>query len=457
MKKPLLFKFIMMGVLTLLLMIPIMMIDGLIRERSMYRASVLEDIARSSSKSQTITGPILVIPFTKTVSHTVPSTPTGKAPSVETKTEQGYLYFLPTLYRADAELSTEIRRRGIYEALLYHSKTKLSGHYKVPHHFGVTQDYEQYDFHTPFISMGISDIRGIENSVVLTVGDQQRTIKPGNKILKLGPGIHANLSKKAIAEGEPLKFSMEFRLQGTSQLSFMPIGEETYIRVGSDWPHPSFKGEHLPTESNIGAEGFNAHWHTTYFSTNFQQKFNDCIYTNQCGSIHSRAIGIDFVDPGDQYVKSDRATKYALLFIVLIFAGFFLFEVLKALKVHPIQYGLVGAAIAIFYLLLLSLSEHMTFIYAYLISAAACIMLIGYYIVHILQSFMRAVAFSAGLALLYAILYGLLGSEDYALLMGSILLFAVLGTFMLLTRKLDWYSFGKQEDFTPIIKANSSL
>ena len=151
------------------------------------------------------------------------------------------------------------------------------------------------------------------------------------------------------------------------------------------------------------------------------------------------------IDPVNQYVKSDRAIKYALLFVALTFAGFFLFEVLKRLVIHPVQYGLVGLALAFFYLLLVSLSEHIAFATAYLISSSACILLIGFYVTYVLQSVIRGAIFSGLLASLYGLLYGLLSAEDYALLMGSLLLFGLLGVFMVLTRKLDWYSIGKIE------------
>ena len=152
---------------------------------------------------------------------------------------------------------------------------------------------------------------------------------------------------------------------------------------------------------------------------------------------------MSFVDPVDQYLKSERAIKYALLFIALTFAGFFLFEVLRNLSVHPIQYALVGAALALFYLLLLSLSEHIGFGLAYLLSAGGCVLLIGFYLCNVLHSSVRGFGFAGGLAVLYALLYGLLSAEDYALLMGALLLFALLGVFMMLTRRLDWYRAGQ--------------
>ncbi|MCY1374138.1 Inner membrane protein CreD [compost metagenome] len=163
----------------------------------------------------------------------------------------------------------------------------------------------------------------------------------------------------------------------------------------------------------------------------------------QCDEFNSRAFGVSFVDPVDQYLKTDRAIKYALLFVALTFAGFFLMEVLKRLAVHPVQYGLVGLALAFFYLLLLSLSEHLPFSLAYAIAASACVALVGFYVSHVLRGWVRGGGFTLGLAALYGMLYGLLRAEDYALLMGSLLVFGLLACVMVLTRKLDWYGVGR--------------
>ncbi|MCO2314175.1 cell envelope integrity protein CreD, partial [Pseudomonas aeruginosa] len=211
------------------------------------------------------------------------------------------------------------------------------------------------------------------------------------------------------------------------------------------WPHPSFGGEFLPSEREITAQGFTARWQTSFFATNMEEALRSCVEEQRCDGFQARAFGVGLVDPVDQYLKADRAIKYALLFITLTFAGFFLFEVLKRLAVHPVQYALVGLALAFFYLLLLSLAEHVGFELAYLVSAGACVGLIGFYLCFVLRSVARGLGFSAGLAGLYGLLYGLLSAEDYALLMGSLLLFAVLAAVMVLTRRLDWYGVGRKD------------
>jgi inner membrane protein len=237
-----------------------------------------------------------------------------------------------------------------------------------------------------------------------------------------------------------LQLTIELPLLGTSEFHVVPVGRETQVNVISNWPHPSFTGDFLPVERKIDANGFEAHWATSFFSTNLEEVLHRCDDNQQasCAEFTAHRLGVSFIDPVDQYLKTDRAIKYALLFITLTFGGFFLFDVLKRLPVHPIQYGLVGAGLALFYLLLLSLSEHIGFGMAYLLSSAGCAGLIAFYVSYVLKSLARGLGFGSGLAVLYGCLFGLLSADDYAMLMGSLLLFALLAAVMVLTRNVNW-------------------
>jgi inner membrane protein len=219
------------------------------------------------------------------------------------------------------------------------------------------------------------------------------------------------------------------------------------VRLSSNWPHPSFVGEFLPREREVTSAGFDARWQTSFFATNLENVVNACASTAPaepaCAELMSRHFGVSFIDPIDHYLKSERAAKYAFLFIGLTFAAFFLFEVLRRFSVHPIQYGLVGLALAVFFLLLLSLSEHLGFGIAYLFSAAACVALVAYYVAHVVRDGRLGALFGAALGGMYGMLYAILSAEDYALLMGSLLVFGVLGVIMVLTRKVNWAQFGK--------------
>lgn len=444
MKRPLLFKFLAIGLLMLLLLIPIGMIGNSIDERRAYSEQVVRDIASSSAHSQTLTGPVLVVPYSKIERTWTVDAEKGRV--VEERTVTGKLHFLPDLFRVNGDVTTELRKLGIYSARLYHLDTQVDGHFVVPLNYGIKNNLADYTFQKPYVSVGISDIRGIKNSLQLQLDKQTYEFEPGSELKILGDGVHAGFPLEVLQsvseQPKQLGFSFTLLLDGTEQLHFSPIGKETHVELRSDWPHPRFSGNFLPVERGVADTGFSARWQTSYFSTNFSEYFYSCVRSSQCDQYQQRQFGVSLIDPVNQYVKSDRAIKYALLFIALTFASFLLFEVLKRLQIHPVQYGLVGMALAFFYLLLLSLAEHVGFALAYGISSVACVLLIGFYVSHVLHSFKRGIGFTLGLSFLYALLYGLLSAEDYALLMGSILLFALLGVFMMLTRKVDWYALG---------------
>ncbi len=442
MKRTLAWKLGTIGLLALLLLIPLTMIDGLVQERQYLRKSVLEDIARSSSQPQQLLGPLLVLPWehTRLVWRTVKETGVRYQEEVR---EYGRLYFAPERFVLDGQIDTELRQRGIYEARLYSGQHRIHGHFQLPQDLGLGEQASEYRLGTPFLVVGISDVRGIRNAPQLQLDGQSIAFRPGSNGHLAASGIHALLPPLQAGSARRLEFSFELQLQGTSTLSLVPVGRDSQVQLSSSWQHPSFTGSFLPVAREIGEDGFRARWQTSVFATSFDERLRACQESApRCDSLEAGAFGVSFIDPVDQYLQSERAIKYALLFIALTFAGFFLCEVLARLAIHPVQYSLVGLALALFYLLLLSLAEHLAFALAYLLAATACVSLLGLYLPHLLGR-RRAAAFAGGLALLYALLYGLLGSEDYALLMGSLLVFALLAAFMLLTRKLDWHAVGR--------------
>ncbi|WP_339905585.1 cell envelope integrity protein CreD [Pseudomonas guineae] len=436
------FKLGAIALLILLLLIPLSMIGGLVSERQHQRAEVLQDIARSSSYRQQLTGPILVMPYTKVWHQWKTHAKTGERYQEEQKS-RGRLYFLPERFVLNGTVTTEERARGIYKALLYRSDNQISGAFKLPARLGLGDELGLYQFDRPFLSIGISDIRGISNDLQLRFNGASLGFAPGSADERLGAGVHAPLPMLDSQGGQTLEFAFDLKLQGTEQLSITPVGRDSRVELSSSWPHPSFIGEYLPSSREVSDKGFNAHWQTSFFATNLEEALADCVRGDSCNALTERHFGVSFVDPVDQYLKTERAIKYALLFIGLTFAVFFLFEVLKRMAVHPVQYALVGMSLALFYLLLLSLSEHLSFATAYVIAATACVALIGFYVSHVLHSALRGGVFALLLAALYGLLFALLNAEDYALLMGSILVFGVLTGVMVLTRKLDWYGVGK--------------
>jgi len=428
----------------LLLLIPVEQIRGLVTERQQRRDEVVQDIARSAGYAQT--GPILIVPFTRVVrTWTEPREGEPRRP-VETEVA-GRFAFVPADFELSGRLDVEQRQRGIYEARIFDADSRITGRFELKPNYGVTEDLADYTFAAPVLVVGISDIRGISTGLELTWDGQRIPFEPGATPSMLPSGVHAQLAAPNVANPSPLSFSIALSLQGTGAFQVTPVGRESRVLLDSNWPHPSFVGEFLPRERAVTDSGFSARWQTSLFATNLENVVNACPNEEPshpaCAELTARHFGVSFIDPIDHYLKSERAAKYAFLFIGLTFAAFFLFEALRRFSVHPIQYGLVGLAIAMFFLLLLSLSEHLGFAVAYLISATACVALIAYYVTHVVGSTRLGAVFGSALGAMYGMLYAILSSEDFALLTGSLVVFGVLGAIMVLTRKVNWAKFGQ--------------
>ena len=439
MNKSLAIKLLVILGLTVLLLVPLAFISGLTNERERHRDEVVKDIAASSANEQQVTGPLLVVPYVHTVRTWTDDPKSGQRVQRETE-ERGALHFLPERLEVVGELRTERRFRGIYEARLYTLQGELTGHFVVPENYGLpAARLAEYRLEAPTLAVGISDVRGIRNDVPLVVNGQPLRFEAGSGSAVLGTGLHAEVPVAARHD-----FKLNLTLQGTSALHFTPVARETKVNLQADWPHPSFTGDFLPVERTVTDHGFAARWQASFFSTNIQQLLVACADEGACEGFNGRRFSVSFIDPVDHYAKMGRAVNYALLFVTLTFAAFFLFEVLRRLAIHPVQYALVGVALALFFLLLLSLSEHIGFTRAYLVSAVACVGLLGFYIRHVLGGFARGAGFAAGLAALYGLLFLLLRMEDYALLVGSLLLFGTLAVVMVLTRHIDWFTVGQK-------------
>ncbi|RZJ26694.1 MAG: cell envelope integrity protein CreD, partial [Haliea sp.] len=303
------------------------------------------------------------------------------------------------------------------------------------------------------LMMAVSDARGIRHASV-KIGEQILPLKPGTFFGSHPRGVHAPLPP-GLARAAPVEAELELELVGTESLSVVPLGGDTRMQLSSNWPHPSFGGQFLPVERKISDSGFEASWRVSALASTAQQdvtrtdagKGKSVCPPASDGAMQGaciEAFSVSFVDPGNTYALSDRATKYGLLFIGLTFLAVGLFEFMKALRVHPIQYFLVGAAMSMFFLLLVSLSEHMRFDAAYAIAATACVLLLTYYASYMLQSWARGVPFGLGIALLYGMLFVLLQMEQTALVLGAVALFVVLAAIMMLTRRIDWYARFRQ-------------
>lgn len=445
-------KMLLVAGLTLVILVPLMMIRGVIAERQQYRHQAVQDVVANYGGRQVFAGPVLVVPYTETVAEDVEQ-PDGTLRRVTRHSSSHWMFFPQTL-AVDGDLQPDTRRRGLHQVRVYQWNGTATAHFdlRIP----ADEETTRRVVGRPWLSYGIADVGGLRGSPKLLIDGSHVPVEQG-----LGhadaPGVHARLA--AVAAGDRLRLGtrMELQLRGTETFSIAPLGNANDLRLRSRWPHPKFEGK--SPQHDVDAAGFRAHWQIAAVATNARRLYlqgasfrhspaNTVAHSSGDaaariaqvpGSPGQDVVSVSLIDPVNPYLQAERATKYGLLFVALTFVGFFMFELVRQLPVHPIQYLLVGAAIAIFFLLLLALSEHIAFGWSYLVAAAACIGLIGFYLSAVLRSVSRGAGFAAMLATLYAVLYGLLLSEDNALVLGAGLLFAILAAIMVVTRKVDWY------------------
>lgn len=448
-------KMLMVLGMTLAILIPLLMIGGVIDERQTYRAQAVARIARSYAGAQAFSGPALVVPYEDSWIETEKDLD-GTVKRVQRR-EQGRWTFFPNKLDVEGEITPKVRQLGLHKVRVYEWKGKAKADFAatIPADPVLSADQVESGRHRvigrPWLSYAFADVRGLRNPK-LRLDGAETTIEDGLGA-RDGGGIHARLAAPAPGSALRLQTDLDFALGGTESLALVPLGKNNRFALSSTWPHPNYGGSFPPHSDDIGDQGFRAEWQVSSVATNAQRQYlagsilptvavagDDEIGNEPGGDIN--AVQVTLKDPVNVYSQADRATKYGLLFVLLTFVGFFMFELMKQLRIHPIQYGLVGLALAIFFLLLVSLSEHFAFGLAYLAASVACIGLLVFYLSAVLRSLVRALGFGAMLTTLYGALYGLLISEDNALVLGAGLLFLILAVLMMVTRKVDWYQLG---------------
>ena len=436
----LLVKVVGIGVLALLLLIPLIMTHQLINERQSRRQEAITNIAQGWGGQQTVSAPIVVVPYKRSWTDVVREVKDGRPYEVRTeRSEVGMLRFPLDQLDWSGKIATTEKARGIHKARLYSADLQAQGRVTIPARFGITDAQSRYEFGEARMALGIADPRGLRTTSMLDFGITKIAFVPGSGDEIFPRGVSAPLGKLEAAQPKTYALSFSMELAGAESFGIAPLARETTVNLTADWAHPSFFGTFLPAGHDIRAEGFNAKWRVSQFAAESANRLANCEGVKECRIDRSEVLGVSFIEPVGVYQQLDRATKYGFLFVGLMFAAFFLFELLRQLAIHPIQYGLVGLALAIFFVLLTALSEHIAFILAYLIATAACVGLVTYYVVRVLGSVKIGLAFGGGLAALYGALYMLLNAEDYALLAGAVLLFVLLAGVMVGTRRIDWY------------------
>lgn len=416
-------------IITFLLLIPTSMIRSLIHEREYTQNEAIREVSSKWAESQTITGPFISIPYFRYVKEVSSSDSVEKIVQVK-----DYLHILPSQLKISGSIDPEKRYRGIYEIVVYDSKLDIQGSFNPLDFAALDIPVKNIQFDKAEFVIGINDLRGIEEQVELNWGTEKIYFNPGvssNDIA--GSGINAALQLES-ADSTAYSFSLSVHLKGSQWIYFTPMGKVTDVELSSEWSNPSFNGAFLPDKREVSVQGFKASWNILHLNRNFPQVWSGNRY-----SVEGSSFGIDLLLPVDNYQKSYRSIQYAILFIAFTFIVFFFIEVLNKIFIHPIQYILVGFSLIVFYTLLLSISEHMSYNLAFLISALSTLLLIAGYVKAILKSTPLTLLIAGILTVLYTFIFVIIQLQDYALLIGSIGVFVILGLVMYFSRKIDWY------------------
>jgi inner membrane protein len=423
-----------LGLLMLVLLIPLSMIEDLVTERENRKLEVDSEITSQWGGPQTILGPVLVVPY-RYISEA------GDSASGAPRMGTSQLYFLPKHLGIATDMKTERRAKSIYQVLVYGGTAKLTGDFAGLAKPRADVAPEMIDWNAAKILIGIADPSAIRG-LTIAIADQASVAEDA---LQRDAGLSSSLALAAPLTaadvGKPLAFSIAIDFRGSAALRFAPIADVTSIKLKADWPHPDFSGRTLPDERTITETGFDATWSLGALTRGFPATWR--LGEANPETLWNTTVGVTFVEPGDVHQQTDRILKYGVLVIALTFATIFISGLFGGRKVHPIQYLMVGAALCLFYLLLLSLSEHIAFLHAYVIASTADIALIAWYA---WRTMSRKLGYATAMILVavQAYIYDLLQMDDYALLAGTVALFVALLAAMIVTRNIDWYRVGKE-------------
>ncbi len=423
-------KVVAIGVLATCLIVPLALVWILVAERASRRDAVVTETVSSIGRAQTVGGVVLDLPYDALERQT-----NG---AVVTVTRHACVH--PEQLTIEATATPEIRHRSLYAVIVYRTVVKMRGTLAPPDLARLNAEATAVHWDRATTTVEVSDLRGTLAVSPLTFGDRRVDLEPMNESSPFAAGIRGH-TPLAPDTTSAIPFAVDLTLAGSESLRFVPTGKSTDVRLASPWPDPGFSGAFLPTARETSAQGFQARWQVSYLARNFPHAWLDANVdrTTMRSQRQGSSFGVTFVQAVDQYQQTERAVKYGLLFVLLTFTVFLLWELLRNLRLHPIQYLLIGAALVVFYLLLLSLAEHMRFAIAYGAAAVATITLVAGYSASVLSAGLRgAVGIGGWLTALYGVLFVLLQLEDVALLVGSVFVFLMLALVMYLTRRIDW-------------------
>ncbi len=425
-------RLLVIGLLILIMLIPVNMVESLIRERQYRQTEAQDEISLKWGYPQTIGGLLLSVPYT--VYNTV-----KREDKEEVFTSTAFHHFLPEELVISGDIDPEVRYRGIFETTVYASQLSLSGHFNLPREIEISD--KRLRWNEAVVSFGISDLRSIRESVALNWDEKVIDFNPGlpsSDVLESGINAEVDIIWDEDEHDLKIPFSVELDIRGSEYLHFLPLGKTTDVSISSDWNAPAFGGAFLPASRDITDKGFEASWRVLNLNRTYPQQFK-----GSAAGIADSAFGVTLMFPVDHYQKSTRAAKYAVLFITLTFVVFFFIQIMAKVRIHPIQYLLVGFALCLFYTLLIAVAEHIRFGWSYLIAAMSTVSLIVFYAHGTFKKAKLTAVLAAILTLLYGYIFSIIQLHDFALLAGSIGLFFALSVLMYVTRKIDWYNSGE--------------
>ncbi len=429
-------RMIMVGLLTLALLIPLVFVQNLIEERSLRQKEVIEETSGKWGESVYFYGPIIKVPY-KTYTETVLVNEKTKVATTQKSFVTDYAYFFPETLKNTSDVTTKLLKRNNYELVVYTSKMKFEGKYIAPDFSTKNIPDTDIDWDKATILIKTTNLKSIRDEVKINLAGKNYTFEPvyrteNDTVEALETGY---LDAAVFAHKADAKFNFNIVYNGSQQIRIVPIGKTTDVRMTSNWPSPGFTGNFLPGDATkkITDKGFEADWRILHINRAFSQQAFEVL-----PNLQQYAFGVNFIIPVNEYQQNDRAAKYGFLMIGLTFLIFFLIQVISKVRIHIFQYTMIGLALVMFYTLLISITEHSSFLKAYLIAAISVVAMISLYSVSILKSRKFPVFIAVSLSALYAFIFVIIQLEDYALLFGSIGLFVILGAVMYFSRKIDW-------------------
>jgi inner membrane protein len=426
-------KIIMVGLLALFLLIPLSYVQSLITERAERKQDVVQEVTNSWGTDVHIFGPILRVPY-RVYEETSILNQATKKQEIRTTQSVAYAYFFPE----KLDLKTKILednslKRGLYNVVVFSTDIKATGSFSIPNFKKLQIDEANVIWNQATILVKTTNLKSSKGDLNLKVGDTTLTFESKANSDKYFDDLESDVFD--LSERKSFLFDFQMKYNGSNSVKFIPVGKTTKVAIDSDWENPSFEGifSASTTSKTITKDGFHADWTVSQVNRPFSQEYSESL-----PQLNEYLFGVKLIETVDQYQQNERASKYGFLMIGLTFLIFFLIQTISKISIHIFQYGMIGLALVLFYTLLISITEHSTFSIAYLIATCAVIVMLFLYTLSILKSKKFSIFIAATLAALYTFIHVIIQLENYALLVGSIGLFLILGIVMYFSRKIDW-------------------